>query len=138
MSPSGHDGRLAEARRRIRVTDVVKPKCHTIRPRVLLRHWTRSRMTMLDALHRRPEFCHPEFSSGLRRGFPTVAERLKIHLTTMRNLADQPCRLWRQGSASCPFTPAVQTVHVMVSRRRRWVPLMPIRDNGDLQDGQMC
>jgi hypothetical protein len=56
--------------------------------RALLRHWPRSRMTMLYALQRRPEFCHPEFSSGLRRGFPTVAERMKIHLTTMRNVAD--------------------------------------------------
>ncbi len=37
-----------------------------------------------------------------------------------------------------PFTPTVQTSHVMVSRRRRWAPLIPIRDNGDLQDGQMC
>ncbi len=63
-------------------------KCYTIRRRALLRHWPRSRITMLDACHRRPEFCHPEFSCGLRRGFPTVAEGMKIHLTTMRNVAD--------------------------------------------------
>jgi hypothetical protein len=56
--------------------------------RALLRHWSRSRMTMLDALQRRPEFCHPEFSRGLRRGFPTIAERMKIHLTRTRNIAD--------------------------------------------------
>jgi hypothetical protein len=56
--------------------------------RALLRHWPRSRMTMLYPRQRRPEFCHPEFSSGLRRGFPTIAERMKIHLTTTRNVAD--------------------------------------------------
>jgi hypothetical protein len=56
--------------------------------RALPRHWPRSRMTMLYPRQRRPEFCHPELSCGLRRGFPTVAERMKIHLTTIRNVAD--------------------------------------------------
>jgi hypothetical protein len=59
-------------------------------------------------------------------------------LANMRNVADQPCRPGSKGSASCPFALTVQTSHIMVSRRPRWAPLIPVRDNGDLQDGQMC